>query len=155
MVDHAHEQGDSKPRALAIALGITLAFLVVEVIGGLLTGSLALLADAGHMATDVAALALALFAGWLARRPTTPERSFGFRRAEVLAALVNGATLVAISIYIFWEAYQRIGQPPEVDSGPMLLSPSPGSPRTPPRRGFSRAAPATSTISTPAARSST
>lgn len=117
---HNHEHGSSKPRALAIALGITLAFLIVEVIGGLLTGSLALLADAGHMATDVAALALALFAGWLARRPATPERSFGFRRAEVLAALVNGATLVAISIYIFWEAFRRIGDPPDIDSGPML-----------------------------------
>ncbi len=117
---HGHGPDDSKSRALAIALGITLAFLIVEVIGGLLTGSLALLADAGHMATDVAALALALFAGWLARRPATPERSFGYRRAEVLAALVNGATLVAISIFIFWEAFRRIGEPPEVDSGPML-----------------------------------
>ncbi len=117
---HGHGPDDSKSRALAIALGITLAFLIVEVIGGVLTGSLALLADAGHMATDVAALALALFAGWLARRPATPERSFGYRRAEVLAALVNGATLVAISLYIFWEAFRRIGEPPEVDSGPML-----------------------------------
>lgn len=123
MTDHAHhdhESVSSKPRALAIALGITLAFLIIEVIGGLLTGSLALLADAGHMATDVAALALALFAGWLARRPATPERSFGYRRAEVLAALVNGATLIAISIFIFWEAYRRVGETPEVDSGPML-----------------------------------
>ncbi len=117
---HAHDHRDSKPRALAIALGITLAFLIVEVIGALVTNSLALLADAGHMLTDVAALALALFAGWLARRPATPERSFGFRRAEVLAALVNGATLVAISFYIFWEAFQRLGEPPEIDSGPML-----------------------------------
>jgi cobalt-zinc-cadmium efflux system protein len=107
-------------RPLAIALAITVAFLVAEVIGGLMTGSLALLADAGHMATDAAALALSLFAVWLARRPATPTRSFGFLRAEVLAALVNAATLVAISIFIFWEAFRRIGHPPAVDSGPML-----------------------------------
>ena len=126
MHDHAahenrsyrQERVDRKP--LAIALVITSVFLIAEVIGGLLTGSLALLADAGHMATDVAALALALLAVWLARRPATPERSFGYYRVEVLAALVNAATLVAISFYIFWEAFQRIGEPPEVDSGPML-----------------------------------
>lgn len=107
-------------RPLVIALAITTTFLVAEVIGGLLTNSLALLADAGHMATDVAALALALFAIWLARRPATPERSFGYARAEVLAALVNAGSLIAISIYIFWEAFNRIGDPPEVESGPML-----------------------------------
>lgn len=121
-----HHEGVETPsarvtsRPLLIALGITSLFLVAEVIGGLLTNSLALLADAGHMATDVAALALALFAMWLARRPATAERSYGFYRAEVLAALVNAATLVAISIFIFWEAFGRIGEPPEVDSGPML-----------------------------------
>ncbi len=124
-VEHRHErshqqQASSDRRPLGIALAITTAFLITEAIGGFLTGSLALLADAGHMATDVAALALALFAGWLARRPATPERSFGYHRAEVLAALLNAATLVAISIYIFWEAFQRIGDPPEVDSTPML-----------------------------------
>ncbi len=124
-VEHGHErphqqQAATNRRPLGIALIITTAFLIAEVIGGFLTGSLALLADAGHMATDVAALALGLFAGWLARRPSTPERSFGYYRAEVLAALLNAATLVAISIYIFWEAFQRIGDPPEVDSAPML-----------------------------------
>jgi cobalt-zinc-cadmium efflux system protein len=108
-------------RPLVIALLITSLFLVVEFVGGLITGSLALMADAGHMATDVAALSLSLFAIWLARRPATPERSFGFARAEVLAALINAATLVAISIYIFWEAFNRIGEPPEIESGPMLL----------------------------------
>lgn len=107
-------------RPLSVALAITTVFLVAEIVGGLLTNSLALLADAGHMATDAAALALSLVAVWLARRPATPERSFGFLRAEVLAALVNAATLVAISFYIFWEAFRRIGDPPEVDSGPML-----------------------------------
>jgi cobalt-zinc-cadmium efflux system protein len=126
MMDHGHEnphqpayQTDLKP--LAIALVITATFLVVEVIGGLITNSLALLADAGHMATDVAALGLSLFAVWLARRPRTPKRSFGYYRAEILAALLNAATLVAISFYIFWEAFERLGAPPEVDSGTMLL----------------------------------
>lgn len=104
-----------------IALAITTVFLFVEVIGGLLTNSLALLADAGHMATDAAALALSLFAVWLAARPATPERSFGYYRAEVLAALANAATLVAISFYIFWEAFRRVGSPPEIDGLPMLL----------------------------------
>ncbi|HQZ90937.1 MAG TPA: cation diffusion facilitator family transporter [Thermomicrobiales bacterium] len=108
-------------RPLAIALAITAIFLVVEAAGGLLTGSLALLADAGHMLTDVAALALALFAIWLAQRPATPTRSFGYLRAEVLAALANAAALIAISLLIFWEAIRRLGAPPEVDSGPMLV----------------------------------
>lgn len=123
--DHDHSQPSgsaarSQVRPLLIALAITGTFLVVEVIGGLLTNSLALLADAGHMATDVAALLLSLGAIWLARRPATPRRSFGYLRAEVLAALINSATLVAISFYIFWEAFQRLGEPPHVDSGPML-----------------------------------
>ena len=124
--EHTHEHGEESRervnrRPLLIALLITATFLVVEVIGGLLTNSLALLADAGHMVTDVAALGLSLFAIWLASRPATAERSFGFYRAEVLAALVNSATLIAISIYIFWEAFQRLGEPPDVKSGPMLV----------------------------------
>ncbi|HZG66576.1 MAG TPA: cation diffusion facilitator family transporter, partial [Herpetosiphonaceae bacterium] len=87
--DHSHASVEcANRRPLAIALAITSAVLIVEVAGGLLTNSLALLADAGHMVTDAAALALSLFAVWLARRPATPERSFGFYRAEVLAALV-------------------------------------------------------------------
>lgn len=117
----AEPAGRSEARPLLIALAITGTFLVVEVIGGLLTNSLALLADAGHMATDVAALALSLGAIWLARRPATPERSFGFLRAEVLAALVNAGTLIAISLFIFREAFRRLGEPPHVDSGPMLI----------------------------------
>lgn len=108
-------------RPLTIALAITAGVLVVELVGGLLTGSLALLADAGHMATDVAALALALFAGLLAGRPATAERSFGFQRAEVLAVLVNAASLIAIALLILWEALGRLDAPPVVDSGPMLF----------------------------------
>lgn len=113
--------GQVNRRPLAIAFVITTTFLVAEIIGGILTNSLALLADAGHMATDAAALALSLFATWLSRRPATAQRSFGYLRGEVLAALINAATLVAISIYIFYEAFQRLGEPPEVDSGPMLV----------------------------------
>lgn len=123
-----HAQHESQERAaervnrapLAIALAISVVFLIVEALGGWLTGSLALLADAGHMVTDVAALGLSLFAVWLARRPATARRSFGYLRAEVLAALVNSATLIVISILIFYEAARRFGQPPEVKSGPML-----------------------------------
>jgi cobalt-zinc-cadmium efflux system protein len=118
---HAHGgSGDTDRRALAIVFGLTTVFLVAEVVGGLLTGSLALLADAGHMASDSAAIGLALFAFWLSRRPATPNRSFGYRRAEILAALFNGMTLVAISIWIFVEAYRRFQEPPEVLGGWMM-----------------------------------
>jgi len=102
-------------------LGLTTAFLVVEVVGGLITGSLALLADAAHMASDSASLALALFAFWLSGKPPTPNRSFGYKRAEILAALANGVMLVAISIWIFVEAYRRIAEPPEILGGWMLI----------------------------------
>src|SRR4028119_2389134 len=82
---HAHGAGAGK-RALAVVFALTTTFLAVEVVGGLLTGSLALLADAGHMASDAVSLGLALFAVWLAERPATPQRSFGYKRAEILAA---------------------------------------------------------------------
>lgn len=108
-------------RPLAITLALTTTFMVAEVIGGLITGSLALLADAGHMLSDSASLALALFAFWLSGRPATPERSFGYKRAEILAALANGVTLVAISIWIFIEAYRRFQDPPEILGGWMML----------------------------------
>lgn len=111
---HSHDHGRADRRALAIVFGLTSVFLVAEVVGGLLTGSLALLADAGHMLSDSASLGVALFAVWLAARPETPQRSFGYKRAEILAALFNGATLVAISIWIFYEAAQRFRDPPEV-----------------------------------------
>ena len=89
-------------------------------VGGLISDSLALLADAGHMLSDSLSLGVALFAAWLAGRPGGPSRTFGFRRAEILAALFNGVTLVAISILIFVEAGQRFGDPPEVEAGLML-----------------------------------
>jgi cobalt-zinc-cadmium efflux system protein len=119
--DYSHETArDKNKRALGITLALTAGFTVVEVVGGLLTGSLALLADAGHMLSDNLSLGVALFAAWLAGRPETPERSFGYKRAEILAALANGVTLVAISIWIFVEAFSRLREPPEILGGPML-----------------------------------
>jgi cobalt-zinc-cadmium efflux system protein len=108
-------------RPLALVLALTAAYTVAEAIGGWLTDSLALLADAGHMLSDSSSLAIALFAAWLATRPATPERSFGYRRAEILAALVNGVALVAISIWIFIEAFGRLSDPPDVLGGWMLV----------------------------------
>ena len=118
---HADASRTESRRALAIVLALTATFTVAEVIGGLLTGSLALLADAGHMLSDNFSLGLALFAAWLATRPATPNRSFGYNRAEILAALINGATLVAVSVWIFFEAYHRFRDPPEILGGWMLL----------------------------------
>jgi cobalt-zinc-cadmium efflux system protein len=117
---HSHSRGTENRRALATALAITATYTVAEVIGGLITGSLALLADAGHMLSDNFSLALALFAVWLSAKPPTPERSFGYKRAEILAALFNGVTLVAISIWIFYEAYRRFQDPPEILGGWMM-----------------------------------
>ncbi len=120
---HAHSHAPARggsARALILALGLTALLAVVEVLGGLLSGSLALLADAGHMASDVASLGLALLAVGLARRPATPQRSFGLQRAEILAALANGLALVAVAAWILWEAWRRLGEPGEVLAGPML-----------------------------------
>jgi cobalt-zinc-cadmium efflux system protein len=100
-----------------MVLALTVAFTAVEVVGGLLTDSLALLADAGHMLSDNLALGVALLAVWLAGRPSTPDRSFGYQRAEILAALVNGLVLVALAIWIFVEAWGRLSDPPEVLAG--------------------------------------
>lgn len=115
-----HGAGGSDRRALAVVFVLTTVFLVAEVAGGLLTGSLALLADAGHMASDSVSIGLALFAFWLSRRPATPNRSFGYQRAEILAALFNGMTLVAISGWILIEAYRRFSEPSEILGGWML-----------------------------------
>jgi cobalt-zinc-cadmium efflux system protein len=117
---HDHDARSASARALAIALALTASYTVVEVVGGLATGSLALLADAVHMLSDNVALALALLALWLSRRPATPERTYGYKRAEVLAALANGVTLVALSIWIFYEAIVRLSDPPDVLGGWML-----------------------------------
>src|SRR2546426_1032559 len=105
---------------LVTALGLTAAFFVVEVLGALWTGSLALLADAGHMLTDVGGTALALFAIWIAGRPPTPAKTYGYYRAEILAALVNALVLLVVAGAILVEAYRRLWAPPEVLGGPML-----------------------------------
>jgi cobalt-zinc-cadmium efflux system protein len=102
-------------------LVLVVAYMVAEVIGGWLTGSLALLADAGHMLSDAASLALALFALWLAERPGTPQRTFGYKRTEILAALANGATLLLVAAFIVVEAFERLGAPREVRGREMLL----------------------------------
>jgi cobalt-zinc-cadmium efflux system protein len=118
---HAHARARARSvRALRLTLVLTATFTVVEVVGGLVAGSLALLADAAHMLSDNASLGIALFAAWLAGRPAGPSRTFGYRRAEILAALFNGVTLVALSIWIFIEAAERLGDPPEVEAGLML-----------------------------------
>jgi cobalt-zinc-cadmium efflux system protein len=112
--------------ALRLALVITSVFLVAEVVGGLLSNSLALLADAGHMLTDVGALAFSLFVAWLARQPATPRRTYGYLRFEILAALLNGGALLAVSAGIIWEAIGRLRAPPQIDTGVMLLVASGG-----------------------------
>lgn len=118
--DHSHGGAHSNRRLLAIALCLTGGFTVAEVVGGLLTGSLALLADAAHMFSDSLSLGVALFAGWLAARPVSGTRTFGYKRAEILAALFNGITLVAIAIWIFVEAGSRLSEPPDVEGGWLL-----------------------------------
>ena len=117
---HNHSAAGKNKKRLAIVLGLTTAYLVAEVIGGLLTHSLALLADAGHMLTDVAGLGFALLAIRFAERPATPERTYGYYRIEILAALVNAVVLIGISFYILSEAYERFRNPPEIQSGGML-----------------------------------
>ena len=117
---HLHA-GDASVRSLRIALGLTAVLLVVEVIGGFLSNSIALLADAGHMLTDVAALALALFVAWFSKQPETPRKTYGYLRWEILAAFLNGATLLLISAWILWEAVSRFRTPEPIKGGLMLF----------------------------------
>ena len=114
---HAHTRHQ---RPLRIALLVTSAVFVVEVAGGLLSRSLALLADAGHMLTDVAALGLGLFAFWLSARPPSSRRTFGWRRFEIFAAFLNGLALWLIAALIGYEAFKRLQSPPPVKGGLML-----------------------------------
>lgn len=105
---------------LVWALALTLTYMTAEVVGGLWTGSLALLADAAHMLTDAGGLALALFAIRFAERPATPQKTYGYLRAEILSALANAVVLLLLTVYILYEAYRRFVDPPEVIGGPML-----------------------------------
>ncbi len=120
--DHQHDGSaeGANARRLAITLGLVLLYMGVEVVGGLIADSLALIADAGHMLSDAGALGLTLFAMRFARRPATAQRTYGSYRAEILAALVNGATLVAVALYIFIEAFHRLRTPPEVQGRLMV-----------------------------------
>lgn len=121
---HSHSHGvaggEGARRRLTVTLALVSLYMVAEVVGGLLANSLALLADAGHMLSDAAALALALFAIWFARRPATSRHTYGYFRAEILAALVNAGLLIAISIFIFVEAFGRFRSPQVVEGDVMM-----------------------------------
>lgn len=123
--DHCHDHFDSQregnKKGLLIALLVTTGIMFAEFFGGLMTNSLALLSDAGHMLSDASSLLLSLVALWIASRPATPKKTFGFYRFEVLAALFNGVTLFVIAGFIVWEAFERFIEPPTVASGTMIL----------------------------------
>jgi len=116
---HDHTAGANE-KSLKIALALTCAFLVVELVGGFLAHSLALLSDAAHMFTDTAALAIALMAIHIAKRPADSKRTFGYHRFEILAAAFNAMLLLVVAVYILWEAYLRLKAPPEIQSNLML-----------------------------------
>jgi len=123
MHDHHHHGASSsegQQRRLTIALLLAASYMLAEVAGGLWTGSLALLADAGHMLSDVFALSLSVFAFRLAQRPATPQQTYGHHRTEILAALVHGVLLVGVALYILREAFERIETPREILGAPML-----------------------------------
>lgn len=117
--EHVSEIKHEKP--LWWAFGLTTAFLIAEVIGGLLTNSLALLSDAAHMGTDVIALAISLFAVRMSRKPPDAKRTYGFARMEAIGAMINGGMLFLVAGYILWEAVGRFRQPPEISSTGMLV----------------------------------
>jgi cobalt-zinc-cadmium efflux system protein len=117
---HTHGN-DSHERRLVLVLGMAIVYLLAEVVGGLLTGSLALLADSGHLLTDVLGLSMALAAIRFARRPATPGKTYGFYRAEILAALVNSVVLLGVACWIFFAAWERLSSPVAVHALPMLL----------------------------------
>jgi cobalt-zinc-cadmium efflux system protein len=118
---HAPAAAGGRRRRLLVVLGLTLAVLAAEFVGALVSGSLALLADAGHMATDAAGIALALGAVTLAQRAPRGRRTFGWQRLEILAAVANGVLLLGVAGYVLVEAVRRIGDPPEIGSGLMLV----------------------------------
>ena len=117
--DHREACGRNK-RLLRVILALNALLIAAEVAGGMLSGSLALLADAGHILTDTAGLALALLALHFSERPATPERTYGYYRVEILAALTNSVVLIGVSLLILWEAWKRLRHPPEVETGIMI-----------------------------------
>ena len=117
---HVHSAAASHRKRLIGVFGLTLSIFFVEVVGGLLSNSLALLADAGHVFTDVFGIGFALVAIWIAGRPATSERTFGYLRLEILAAVGNALLLFGVSAFILYEAWRRLAEPPEVTSGLML-----------------------------------
>jgi cobalt-zinc-cadmium efflux system protein len=119
-VSHTHQHLTTSRRPLALALGLILALMAGEIVFGIVAGSLALMADAGHMLTDAAALALALVAASFAARPARGRWTFGFRRLEILAAHVNGITLLVVGVVIVYTAIRRLIDPPEVRGGIVL-----------------------------------
>ena len=121
--DHAHDLRSASRRSLILALVLISGFMIAEVIGGILSGSLALLADAAHMVTDAAGIALALLAVLVAGRPASIERTFGYHRTEVLASMFNALSLWAVAAYVFYEAYERLVNHHAIDiNGPIMLS---------------------------------
>jgi cobalt-zinc-cadmium efflux system protein len=118
---HHHGASAANRRRLTFVLVLAATYMVAEFVGGIMANSLALLADAGHMLSDVGALALSLFALRIAQRPASPTRTYGLHRAEILAALANGATLAALSFYIVYEAVQRLGAPQEVGGRTVMV----------------------------------
>ncbi len=118
--NHDHAAGAGRDR-LIITLGIILAIMIVEIVGGLLSKSLALLSDAGHMLVDALALALSFFALIIAKRPATLQKTFGYYRVEIMAALANGTFLLLVAVYIFYESYQRFMHPVSINVFIMLL----------------------------------
>ncbi|MFF3926595.1 cation diffusion facilitator family transporter [Paenibacillus lactis] len=119
---HSHSHGKNvNKQALRLSFIIITAYMIVEAIGGFMTNSLALISDAGHMLSDAAALGLSYFAMIFGERRASKYKTFGYKRFEVLAAFINGITLIVISLYIFWEAYKRFSEPPEVMSSGMII----------------------------------
>ncbi|MBI5669454.1 MAG: cation diffusion facilitator family transporter [Chloroflexi bacterium] len=108
-------------QALVIVFMLTLIYLVIQIIGGIITNSLALLADAAHMLTDAGGIALALFAAWIAQKPASPSKTYGYYRVEILAAFIHAVALLGSAVFILAEAYRRFQQPPEVTSSLMLV----------------------------------
>ncbi len=112
---------EGNKKGLKIALVITFAIMLLEFFGGLFTNSLALLSDSGHMLSDSSSLVLSLIAFWFASKPASPNKTYGFHRFEILAALFNGVTLFVIAGFIIWEVYGRFFHPPNVASGSMMI----------------------------------